>query len=245
MPDLPQGLAAILQGDPFGRTFPPKPAPPPLPVDGRTVALRILQQYVCALVFYLPMGAGRPPRPFRMKPENFNIEWPDYVQDAVFPSITVMSGLADYGVIGLTAYVEEATRDLYGKGTVLQWQAEYTEHIKLEIRASKRAERRAILAALETAFSPTEQMTGVRFKMPDYFNELVCFTLWNRILIDEPDAARNRRKAQVELEMRFNIVALVNYVPFQPTLASNTDINEDTQIAINLTDDPNAVQGPG
>lgn len=243
--DLPQNLASILFGTPFGRLYPPRPAPPPLAVDGRTVALRILQQYVCALVFFLPMGEGRPPRPFRITPDRFFIEWPDYEQDQLFPSITVLSNTASYDVIGLTAYVEESTRDKYGQGTVLQWQAEYNEHIKLEVRASKRAERRSIVAALETAFSPTEQMSGVRFKMPDYFNELVCFTLWNRALFDEPDAARNRRRAQIELEMRFNIVALVRYAPFSPLVRSNVDVDEDTGVAVDLTNDPTAQSGPG
>lgn len=234
-------LRKLLFGNPFGEVFPPKPNPPPLSIDGRTAALRVLRQYVTELTFYRAGDKGSPPVPFKILPANFHIEWPDGAQDMVTPSIVVReSPNATYNAIGLASYVEEETADAYQKGTVLQWQSEYNENINLEIWASSKAERRAILAGLETAFVPTEQMYGIRFQMPEYFDELVCFSLNKRRIIDDAGSGRNRRLAQLEVEMRFTVVALVNYVPLQPTIVVNTDVDMDTQVPVDLDpEDPN------
>jgi hypothetical protein len=237
-------LRTVLQGVPWGEVFPPRAPPPPLSIDGRTAALHILREYVTNLTFYRFMGKGLSPKPFQIPPEHFHIEWPDSTEDMVLPSVAIVHSRADYDVIGLVSYVEENTRDVYAPGTVLQWQAEYVETIQLEIWCSKMSERRAILAGLEVSFSPTEQMSGVRFMMPEYFNELVCFTMMRREIMDEPDSAKNRRKAQLELEMRFNIVTLVNYNTFQPVVKVNTDVDQDTQVPVDLTVVPGASLGP-
>jgi hypothetical protein len=52
--------------------------------------------------------------------------------------------------------------------------------------------------------------------MHDYFDQTVCFTLFRSMSPDGSDSARNRRKAQIEIEMRFNIVSLVNYGTLEP-----------------------------
>ncbi len=249
MPNFPPALRRVVQGIPWGEVFPKREDPPPRSKDGRTVAMETLREYVTNLTFYRAMGKdpnGKPlpPVPFRIQPNHFYIEWPDSTEDMVMPCIATIHSRADYDVIGLVSYVEENTRDVYAKGTVIQWQAEYVETINLEIWTSKMSERRAILAGMEVAFSPTEQMSGVRFMMPDYYNELVCFTTMRREIMDEPDSARNRRKAQLELEMRFNIVTLVNYNTFAPVATVNVDVNQDTNLPIDLTLDPNARLGP-
>lgn len=242
MPTLDPELRKLLFGNPFGEVFPPKPNPPPLAVDGRTTALRILGRYIGEIEFYRPMKPGDPPSPFHVKTENFHPDWPDHEQDLIFPSCVVIPGTANYAVIGLTAYVEESTRDKYQLGTVLQWMSEYTENLFLEFWCTKNAERRSIAAAFESAMSPTEQMSGLRFRMPDYFDELVCFTLNTRQNIDDEQAGRGRRRVRFGIEMRFNIVALVNTTPFIPEVRVDTDVDEDTQIAFELggPDDPNA-----
>jgi hypothetical protein len=243
---FPPAVRKLLQSNttPWGEVFPAKPNPHVPSVDGRTVALTILAQYIAGLSFYLPQAPGNPPLAFQIPLANIYIEWPDSTEQMAFPSLAVVSSRADYNVIGLVSYVEEDTRDVFAPGTVVQWQAEYTETINLEIWCAKKAERRSILSGLETAISPTEQMSGLRFKMPGYFNELVCFTLMAREVMDEPDSARNRRRAQIELEMRFNIVSLVNYLPMQPKVQVVTDVdqfNVDVDFTVPpLSQDPNA-----
>ncbi len=227
---------------PWGEVFPPRSNPRSLTIDGRTAALRVLREYITDLTFYRAGDkSGGPPVAFQVKPENFHIEWPDNVVDMVTPSIVVVQGAnADYAVVGLDSYVEEDTVDAYAPGTVLQWQSEYTETFNLEIWASSKAERRAIIAGLEVALVPTEQMYGVRFRMPEYFDELVCFTLQRRRLMDTDSSARNRRIAQLEIEMRHNVVALVNYAPMMVQSVVQVDVDyQGVEVEID-PGDPNA-----
>ena len=240
MPNFPSAVRSLLQGSPFGEVFPPKASVPFLPIDGRTAALHVLREYVANLQFFRYAGPNAPAKPFSILPANFHIEEEDYVVDQVYPSCAIIADRADYDVIGLVSYIEEETRDLYAQGTVLQWQAEYVETINLEIHASKKSERRAMLAGLETAFSPTEQYSGLRFQMPEYYDELVCFTLMRREVMDTPDSARNRRIAQLEMQMRFNIVALVNYITAIPVVTVNTDVSLDTMQPVDLSQSQNA-----
>jgi hypothetical protein len=242
--NIPKSLITNIQGQLWGEVFPTKANPPPQSIDGRTAALYTLRDYVTALTFYRYAGPSAPPIPFSIPPSRFYVEWPDSTVDETFPSMAIVQSRADYDTIGLVSYIEEDTVDVYGKGTVLQWQAEYVETINVEVWASKKAERRAILAACEIAFSPTEQMSGVRFMMPLYFNELVCFTLTRREIMDNPDSARNRRSAQLEIEMRFNVVRLVNALTLQPVVKVNVDVDMDTNLPVDLTQTPDARLGP-
>jgi hypothetical protein len=237
---FPPNVRPLLNGVPWGEVFPTKANPPALAIDGRTAALRVLRDYTCALQFYRENKPGLPPIAFKIDPANFHIEWPDATQALVFPSIAIYTARADYNVIGLVSYVEEETRDVFALGTVVQWQAEYIETINVEIWAETKGQRRGMLAALETAFSPTEQMSGLRFDMPQYYNEKVCFTLMRRELMDTPDSARNRRSAQLEIEMRFNIIALVNYVPLIPQVAINVDVDQSDNTPIDIVTDSSA-----
>jgi len=238
--DLPASVAKLIKGRLYGTVFPPKPNPRNLSVDSRTVALRTLAQYIGAMTFYRPGSAkGAPSIPFKIPPEHFFIEMPDDKQSMPFPCIVVVHDTAKYNVIGLVSYIEEDSQDVYGPGTVVMWQDEYTENIQLEVHCNYKSERRAILAGIESSLSPTEQQSGIRFHMPDYYDQLVCFTLNNRRLIDEPNSMRHRRKATIGIEMRFNIVALVNYKTMRPTVRVVVDTGSDG--AVDLTNDPNAM----
>lgn len=237
-------LRKLLFGSPFGEVFPRKPNPPPKSVDGRTVALRILREYLSALVFYRP-GTVDPRTdvqgdaiPFQIAEDHIHIEMPDNeVALSKYPAIALLSnGEAEYDMIGLTAYVEESTRDRYGFGTVVQWQQEFIEEIAVEIWASSKPERRSILAGLENALVPTEQMYGVRFRMPEYFDQLVCFTPLSRTLVENEDGARNRRTARIIVQMRFNQVALVNYAALTTFLKTESNVDEDTNTPVTLGD---------
>jgi hypothetical protein len=237
-------LRKLLFGTPFGEVFPAKANPPPKSVDGRTVALGILREYLAALVFYRPGTVDRRTDtqgdaiPFQIPDERIHIEMPDdEVQLNTFPAIALLSnGDAEYDMIGLDAYIEEKTRDRYGLGTVVQWQQEFVEEIAVEIWASSKPERRAMLAGLENALVPTEQMYGVRFRMPDYFDQLVCFTPLSRTLMENEDNVRNRKTARIIVQMRFNQVALVNYEPLTTWLKTEVNVDEDTNTSVTLGD---------
>lgn len=231
--NLPSAIRKLLFGTPWGETFPERLNPPPLAFDGRTAALKILRTYLSNIFFLRPAGRNldgsvRTPIEFQISERDIQIGWPDYEKTMEFPSITLLHGVGNYDSIGLTSYVEEDTRDRYGIGTVVQWMSEYREEFILEIWANKRSELRSILAGIEVAMSPTEQMSGLRFRMPDYFNELVCFTTGTRQEFDDEDSARNRRHARITMEMRFTVVSLVNYVLGRPEIKVLVDGDPDT-----------------
>ena len=211
----------LLAGWPFGRTFPPRPTPPFPSVDPRTVALRILALYVSELTFLRPGDLGGAPIELRIPYEDIHVEQPDAEDDTRFPSIVLKdTNGGDYTTIGLTSFIDEKTKDLYGKGTALLVMTEYNETITLEIWATHRSERRSILAGLEAALVPTEQMYGIRFRMPDYYDQTVCFTLNRSTRLDDQYAGQGRRVARVDIEMRFNIVRPVNVVEIDPALGT-------------------------
>jgi hypothetical protein len=235
--DLSPELLALLQGTPWGTVYPGRPNPPPLAVDGRTVALRILRKYLSEVQYVregdrLPDGRRGAPIQFRVPESNIFIGWPDYEATMDFPTITILHAPGNYNPIGLANYVEEHTRDKYGRGTVVSWMSEYEEDIILELWAGKKPELRALLAGIETVLSPTELMSGVRFRMPDYFDELVVFSAGTRQEFDEADSARNRRRARLEVNMRFTVVALVNYAAAVPELKVVVDGDLDYNTAV-------------
>lgn len=236
MPKVSKQIRDLWIQLPFGEVWPPRNQPPPQTVDGRTVALRILKKYIAELTFYRPGGKdqnGNPcdPIPFKILPENIHIEWPDNPVDlqTSFPSIVFLSqSAADYASIGLATNYDEESADRYAPGTMVQIQSEFTETFALEIWADSKPQRRSILAGLETSLTPFETMYGIRFRMPDYYDQLVCFSLGQRQLVDDDLGTKNRRRAQLLIEMRFNVVALVNVNRLEPSTSVET------------TDDPEA-----
>jgi hypothetical protein len=211
----------LLTGDPFGRVSPPKPEAPLPAISGRTVALRILQQYIAELRFSRPAPGGRV-HVFHIPDEDIHIEQPGQ-HDLKFPSIVFRPGEGRYDLIGLGAYLDESTTDVYAPGTCVQEQSEYIETITIECWAETGPQRDAIVAGLEKALAPIEQYYGLRFHMPDYFERTVCFSLLSGSRPDDAEASKNRRWALLNVEMRFNVVALVNVVSIEPIYTLDVD----------------------
>lgn len=222
-------------GTPFGDVAPLREVGLPPLVDGRTVALRTLKKYLGEVTFYRHGGyslnaAGakieNPPIDFRIPARDIHVEWPDSVEDLAMPSLAFLSTReAEYEAIGMTSYVEEDTVDKYEPGTVLIWLYEFVETFSIEVWCETKAQRRAIVAGIERALCPLEYMSGVRFKMPDYYDQLVCFALQGRELVDDDFAVRNRRRARMSVEMRHNVVALVPVNPLE--LTASLEVGEE------------------
>jgi hypothetical protein len=235
----------LLMGWPFGFVKPDRP-PIALPaVDGRTIALSILADYIGELTFRRPGAKGAPPIAYNIDRKHIHIEQPHRDVDLQFPSIVVRPGEGDYNAIGLTSYIDEATEDKYGKGTVVQEQSEYQETITLECWAEEVPQRRSMVAGLEVAMVPTEQLSGLRFRMPRYFDRTVTFTLNSGSRPDDPDAARARRWALLQIEMRFHVCSLCYYGPLivQPDVqVLPTDVEFELAVEGYVTD---AEEGSG
>lgn len=223
----------LIRGTPWGAVGnPPRQNPPPGAVDGRTACLRVLRRFLAELTFRRPgdkdpaTGRSGASIAFQIPPEDILIGWPDNVEDLRFPSIVMLSGgEATYDALGFTPYIEESSEGIYGPGTVLHGLAEVQEILVLDVWASKKPELRALLAGLEVVFMPSQDMAVLRFRVPDYFDELVAFTLKGREWFEEPDAALNRRHFRLTLDMRFNVVRLVTTGPItvEATVAVDAD----------------------
>lgn len=224
MPNFSKELKALLFGNPFGEVYPARPNPPTPVVDGRTHALRVLKRYFQEIVFVRSGGKDAsgnelPPISFQIPERDIHIEWPDNPEDAHLPAIAFLAeDRGQYETIGMTNYVDEESRDKYGPGTILIWMSEYQETFVVELWTQTKAQRRSMISGLEVAFSPLQQMAGIRFKMPDYFDQLVCFELQDKEIVDDDLAVRNRRRARFRVLMRFNVVALVNAADFEPVV---------------------------
>lgn len=216
----------------FGEVFPHRPAPPPLAVDHRTIALRALRAYLAELIFVIqvakePDGTWRTEH-FKVPKKNIFVSVPEASQEVQFPSI-VMLGEEEgrYETLGLNNYWDEKTYGVYGKGTVVQWQDSYVENITLEIWANTRPQLWSLLAGIETALTPTETRYGVYFQLKEYFNQICCFTpVSRRLLEDAGEAMLNRRRGHVKVELRMNRVALVNARTIEPVVEVNVDAEE-------------------
>ena len=219
----------LLVGTPFGDVYPPRPDPPPLPYDARTAGMRVLRKYLSQIDFFrrgeTPTGFIK----FRIDEVDILIEWPDGDFELKQPALAFIPGEAKYESIGLMgSYIDESTRDKFAKDTAIQQQAEYVETFQIQIYASKRAERRAIFAGLERLLSPTEQVSGLRFHVPEYYDEQVVFALQGRQITDGDDSSRDRRTGIVTVEMRMNIVSLVNVTDL--TVITRVEVVDDVEV---------------
>jgi len=225
---------SLIQGTPFGSVQPPRPFRPLPAVDGRTVALKILRKYISELVFSRPDQGGRV-IPYRIPEANIHLEMPDNVEKLVFPSIAFLPSDATHDVIGLTAYYDESTLDRYGKGLVVMESTEYREVFTIATWATLSPERRSMKAGLEDALVPVEQMYGLRFIMPDYYDRTVCFSLFSSSVPDDPAmAATGRRWALLQVEMRFNEARLVDYTNLTPQVVVEAAPVGDLEFQLNV-----------
>jgi hypothetical protein len=241
---LSKKVRDVLWQNPFGTVYPPRPNPPPLPEDGRTVALRLLKLYLADLTFYRPGGrdekslARLPSIPFKIPERSIHIEWPDDEVELEMPAIALLAQApADYEAIGLTNYVDEKTRDKFFPGTVVMLMGEYVEEFVLEIWSETKAHRRSMLIGIEQALSPFEQMAGLRFRMPDYYDQLVTFALQTREIVDDEEAVRVRRRARMVIQMSYCMAALVNVEGMIPITETTVDADEDDGTEVSLEDE--------
>ena len=239
---LSKRIRQLLWGDPFGDVYPRREPPPPPVYDGRTAGLRILREYFSELTFFRPggkdeLGESKDPIAFKIHPRDIHVEWPDNEAELRAPSLAFLSiGPANYDAIGMTSYVDENWQKEH-PGRLLTWMSEYVETFSIDVWCETKQQRRAVILGLEQSLSPLEYMAGIRFVMPDYYGQLVCFSLQNREIIDDDQASLLRRKARLLVEMRFNVVAEYPVNPMEPIVEVQVDTDEDTNTPVFGPDD--------
>ena len=214
----------LIIGQPFGEVYPPRLLDPALfpAEDGRTAALRVLALYYSELTFYRPNEVGKGPIPFQIPLKCIHVEAPNNDVDIELPCIVFAQDQDErYESTGFNSDLEEGTADKFARGTVLQVQYDQIEEFIVEIWSSNKPERRAIIAGLQKAMVPTEAMYGLRFRMPEYFDQMVTFVANSSRRPDE-QTVRGRRIGTLRVEMTFNSVNLVSYTRLEPSVVVNT-----------------------
>ena len=176
----------------------------PLPnVSPRLAIARALARYLETLVF---TRSGPPDVLFKLK--RVWDEWPDAETRIDYPSASVLPGTAEYDDSLLTPSFVEGTFGQFAPGTALVQQAELTERIQLDIWASSREEREAIVAGIESALNPREDAYGLDLPMPDYYEREASYVLHGVQFIDDEGSARNERRAVMHIDAIAPVVAL-------------------------------------
>lgn len=230
--DFSNYVKNLLVGQPFGVTYPDRRAPPPPALDGRTAALRVLRRYLSELIFTRTGDKNTTKGiEFQISEKHIYIEWPDHEVDVKdLPVIALLSGgPAEYEMVGLGSTVDEASINKFAPNTLLQVQSNYIETVFIDVLSSTKQERRALLQGIVTALSPTEFMYGLRFRMPDYYNEVVTFAVQKSTVIEDEDSARGRRMVRIEVQMYFHIVVLQAADPLVPVIQVLVDADPEAE----------------
>jgi len=189
--------------------------------DARTAAMRVLKDYFAELTFWRTGGVCQPPIPFKVHPDAIYIGQPDNDVDLQLPVIMFDHAEEEYNGFGFTPDVIESTRDVYQFGTVLLHHYTQQEEFIIEVWSAKQPERRALVAGLQTAFMPSDEYYGLRFRLPEYFDQPVVFTPMSNMRIDD-EAIRGRRIFKMKVEYRIEVVTLVAYAELNPQAVVNT-----------------------
>lgn len=179
--------------------------------DARDYSLERLREYFCALIFQRTGGIGQPTIPFQLPEDSVHIAQPDDVKDLPLPAIAIIPGRGVHETYGLGPPVMlDGTVGIAGPGTALLRQGDYVENFVVEIWASKKAERRAMLAGLKSALRASDSSSSIYLSLPSYFNMTAGFMLNESQPIDGDEVSRNRRRAHLMVELRVCEVRLTN-----------------------------------
>lgn len=179
----------------------------------REYALDRLRQFIAAIVFRRTMAEGQAPQRFRIPDNQIHLFQPDDGTDADLPSVAFLPGETSHDVYGLgPAELVEESADVFEVGKVLVLLADYVERVTIEVWAAKHAARRAVKSGIETAMLMSDSSSVLRLALPAYFNQVATYTLIDGPgYYEEVDAIRNRRKAQIPIELRVPELVLVDY----------------------------------
>lgn len=216
-PDINSPLSPasdLMHGLPIGRVFQGPPSPPLATADAREQALRVLALFISRLVFtHEPDVAGSPPVRFSVQRDHVHIYQPDeLVQAPARDGIGVLPGRADHVPYGLgPSVILDDTADRFGQGTVLARRGDHVETIGLEVVAAKHPIRLAIVAGLKAALTLDAGSGALRLRLPDYYCLVASFVLMQSEQLDDEDAALNRRRGHLFVQMTVPEVTLVRY----------------------------------
>jgi hypothetical protein len=136
-------------------------------------------------------------------------EQPESGVKLAFPAFAILPNNHDPDApwLGPPCILED-TWDRFGDDSVLVQRGEFVEELILDMWFKTRAQRRAVLAGMEESVFTTQQ-GPLYLTLPDYFDRIAVFDYKGSRRFDGDFAVKNRREAQVRLELRVEVVFLV------------------------------------
>jgi hypothetical protein len=196
----------------------------PLPmVDPREASIRVLRNYLSKVKFKIEDGGGG--TTLQIPESRIFTEWPD-AEDFLVGDVTIAflaaEGGAEYGSLGLGGPVLDTdTEDLYAPNTVVFEHSAYTEDLRMRVVCADRVLRRGIIAGIESAMNPFEEVVGLRFWLPDYYGRLARVLLTRGGRIDGEESIKNRRVVDFTLRLYTVCATLVK----RPLMVPSADVS--------------------
>lgn len=187
----------------------------PLPTkDARSYALEALRKFLSLVTFRREVAPGETGRAFRVPLAQIHTDMPDDLVDLNPPSIAFLPGAGTTDTMGLNGpQILEESFGLYGPGTALVRYGEYIEPFIIEVTATKKSPRRALVAGLETVLRIDSNDGCLQLALPEFFQGVAQFELTGKQYIDDSYAAQNRRRAHLFVTLTIADLWLAHGLP--------------------------------
>lgn len=187
--------------------------------DGRTIALTWFKKYLCEQVISVSGDQGQKPMRITLDPANFFLEPPPSLPDGLKPiAVGIEPGEPEYKDVGMGETMLAETHNVYRPNTVVKRVADYHETFKMIFVCANAPQRRAVKKMIEHTCIPTEAIMGIRFKMPDYYDQTATFVFENAMLDDSLIMPNGRYDLDVSFLLYMDFVRLVYVNRFEPTI---------------------------
>lgn len=189
-------------------------------LDPEQAVSNVLAEYLKSLVFFVNNRSpqAHPPQPVqRFQFEEVFDEWPEPDRELPYPCATVHSADPAYEPHSLVPTPVEGTFGLYDhpgatSGTVLWKTAELVGVFQIDVWTRDTAKREAVIARMQSAFSPEEGNSRVMLTgCPGYWNLPVRASLEPSAIqrVDEPEPVySHERRAIVRVRASVDVVDL-------------------------------------
>lgn len=202
---------------PLGTVFPVRLDAPNLPDKGaREHALRRFCEFVSLLPFMRTMDG--PAQPFQVPRAQIHINQPSAEPGApggvLLPTIAFLTSTANETTTGFLGpdQIDDDTADVYAPDSAVFWVSDHVEDLMLEVVAATDSVRRAIVEGIKAAMHMSDDAGCLRLNLPDYFDQDAEFLLLESTYVEDQDSVRNRKKAQLKINLYVPEVLLANAV---------------------------------
>jgi hypothetical protein len=199
----------IVESTRWEPTWPEAPDPGLAIRSARDHALRRLFDYLAEVEWRYAGRKDGASESFRIKRTSMFPEQPSNEVDFDFPAIGVLPAkhTFDEPWLGPPITVEESY-GVYGTDTCLVHCGELSEELTLDVWCQFAAQRRSIIAGMESSVFHTER-GPLYLTLPEYYGRVACFTFEGTTRYDGEAGYKNQRQFHAHLELRVDAVFLI------------------------------------